>query len=161
MNIEIAAEFHAAAIASIQNDAARLAYAKIFPATSSAPTLADLERQWLTMITEPETVVLTVTEDEQVMGAVAVGANGDVPSGLLLSRLYVQPEGWGRGFGSVLHDEALAVARRRSSDINLWVLEANTKARGMYERRGWSLVPGRTLANDPPEIKDVLYQFEF
>ena len=43
-------------------------------------------------------------------------------------------------------------------DLNLWVLERNHRARRMYERRAWELVPGRCLPNDDPTVLDVLYQ---
>ncbi len=105
----------------------------------------------------------TVTDDtvgeDTVVGAVAVGPAGGIPTGLLLHKLYVDPERQGRGLGVALHDLALSRARERGAEaINLWVLEANTAARRLYERNGWRLVPGRTLANEPPSIVDVLYE---
>ncbi|MEM9561303.1 MAG: GNAT family N-acetyltransferase [Actinomycetota bacterium] len=102
---------------------------------------------------------VAVGPNDAVVGAVAVGPNDDVPTGLLLHRLYVDPGCQGRGLGVALHDLALArAARRGATAINLWVLEANATARSLYERHGWCLVPGPTLANEPPSIVDVLYE---
>lgn len=160
MRIERAWESDAAAAASIHSEAATLAFRSIFPSASVAPTPGDLRPEWLKLISEPESVVLKAVTAERVVGVVAVRPDAAVPSGQLLAKLYVLPEAWGAGVGSALHAEALAVARQRAEALNLWVLEQNGKARAMYERRGWLLVPGLTLANDPPEILDVLYQID-
>lgn len=55
-----------------------------------------------------------------------------------LYSLYVDPELWGRGHGSALHDAALGelVSRGYASAV-LWVLEDNAHARGFYLARGW------------------------
>jgi len=55
-----------------------------------------------------------------------------------LYSLYVDPELWGRGHGSTLHDAALGelVSRGYASAV-LWVLEDNAHARGFYLARGW------------------------
>ncbi|MBN4059684.1 GNAT family N-acetyltransferase, partial [Acidimicrobium ferrooxidans] len=75
------------------------------------------------------------------------------------SRLYVGPDHWACGIGGLLHDHAVAHARDLGAkELNLWVLEANTRAWAMYERRGWTLVAGFKLENEPPEIVDVLYE---
>lgn len=69
------------------------------------------------------------------------------------------PDRWGEGIGSLLHDAAIEIAASGTAGaINLWALEANTRARGMYERRGWQLVPGWTIPNRQPGVIDVLYQ---
>lgn len=78
---------------------------------------------------------------------------------MVLDRLYVHPTWWGKRIGSTLHDAAVeAAANHGAQALNQWVLEANTRARGFYQRRGWRLVPRWTLPNDPPSVVDLLYQ---
>jgi GNAT superfamily N-acetyltransferase len=69
--------------------------------------------------------------------------------------LHVVPSSWGQGIGSALHNDALTVLRTRGHvAAGLWVIEANERARGMYERRGWVLRPGMTKpAHGPAEVR--------
>ncbi len=162
-----------ATIGRIHAEAATLAYAHIFPADSPPPTPEALAGQWRTVLDDPdpraEILVATIPGEAadpavspgagSVVGALAVAPSPDVPTGLLLQRLYIDPAHQGLGIGATLHDHAIERVRRRGSPaINLWVLEANERARRIYEHRGWRLVPGRTLANEPPTVLDVLYQ---
>jgi ribosomal protein S18 acetylase RimI-like enzyme len=88
----------------------------------------------------------------------------DPRSGELLA-IYVHPERWGSGAGRALMETALAeVAARGWTEIRLWVLEDNARARGFYERFG--LVPDgerATFAVDrpggrrPAEVVEVRY----
>ena len=158
--IATAAARDAEAIGAVHLRSALTAYADIFPRSTPPPTSEQLTAQWQAMIGDPGARVLVARGDGAIVGAVALEAAPTVPSGLLLVGLYVDPDHWGRGIGSMLHDAAVADARLRSDGLNLWVLEANLVARAMYERRGWSLVPDRHLANEPPEIRDVLYQLD-
>ena len=148
-----------AAIAEIHCDAALTAYADIFPATSPWPSPASLTPSWIDLLNDASSDVFAASVGNDVCGAAVLRLDAAVPAGQLLTRLYVSPSRWGEGIGSQLHDHVLSVARKRSSElINLWVLERNERARGMYERRGWKLVPGRYLPNDPPSVRDVLYE---
>lgn len=82
-----------------------------------------------------------------------------MPSGLVLKRLYVEPALWGSDIGPLLHDWAIDhAAAGEVRGLNLWVLEANTRARRMYQSRGWRHVPGPTLPNDDPTIVVDLYE---
>ena len=75
-----------------------------------------------------------------------------------LLRLYVRPDHWNGGIGTRLHGHAMECARGRGAGaMNLWVLEENYRGRQMYEARGWQLIAGRYLLNEPPEVRDVLY----
>jgi GNAT superfamily N-acetyltransferase len=169
----------APALGALHRSAATVAYAHIFPADSEPPTAAELAAQWADAIDDDRGVVLVARSADgaapvdgpvgepvggpvgSLVGAVAVRPDDSVPSGWLLARLYVDPDHWSAGCGSALHDAALGwLGRRRPAveAVNLWVLAANHKARAFYQRRGWVLVPGFELANDPPEIVDVLYR---
>ncbi len=52
--------------------------------------------------------------------------------------LYVHPDLWRAGIGSALMTAALArLSGEGYAEATLWVFEANTRARGFYERFGW------------------------
>ncbi len=53
-----------------------------------------------------------------------------------LRHLAVHPDAWGRGLGS--EGLARAVAAIQPRRAVLWVLEANHRARALYERLGWT-----------------------
>ncbi len=160
LTIRPAAVFDVGEIAVVHCEAALAAFADIFPPTASKPTPASLRPRWEQLVADPTATVL-VAETTVLVGFVAVLLEPTVPSGMLLDRLYVHPRRWGTGIGSALHDAAVAIAVGLGADaMNLWVLEANTGARTMYERRGWRLVPGRTLQHDTRTVIDVLYQLD-
>ncbi|MBK5268455.1 MAG: GNAT family N-acetyltransferase [Acidimicrobiia bacterium] len=146
------------AITVVHCQAALVGFAEIFPPAATKPTPASLRPRWHELVTDPVASVF-VAETTSVVGCVVVREEPTVPSGVLLDRLYVHPDWWGNGIGSLLHDVAIDTAAALGHDaINLWVLESNQWAKGMYERRGWRRVPDRTLANEPDTVYDVLYQ---
>jgi GNAT superfamily N-acetyltransferase len=54
--------------------------------------------------------------------------------------LYVVPDAWGTGLGARLLTEGIERLRAMGVDRGeLWVAEANSRARRFYEREGWSL----------------------
>jgi GNAT superfamily N-acetyltransferase len=160
MRIRIANVDDVGAIAAVHCAAALSAYAHIFPRDAEAPTPESLAPEYAALVADPHATVY-VAEDADIIGCIALHAEADVPSGWLLSRLYVTPSKWRFGIGAELHDRVLDTARAcELATLHLWTLEANGRARAMYERRGWQLVPGRRLVNgdfDPP-IEDVLYE---
>jgi len=154
-----AAPAEALALARLHSAVVGHAYASMFPAGSPKPTPESLEASWSALLDDTTVSVLVAEAGHDLVGSVVLAPYDAAPSGLLLKRLHVDTAWWGRGVGGSLHDTALDVVRKRGADrINLWVLEHNGRARVMYERRGWRLVPGRTLANDVPSIVDVLYE---
>ena len=57
---------------------------------------------------------------------------------LELVSIYVLPEYWSRGVGSLLIDEVLKYALdNRYREVGLWVLDGNSKAIRFYERHGF------------------------
>lgn len=76
-----------------------------------------------------------------------------------LRRLYVEPDDWGRGTARVLHDAVLQRLRHDGfARAGLWVLEANRRARSMYERWGWSLVPGQVKGWPDLDVIEIRYE---
>ena len=155
-----ATEADAGRLAEIHRASAVAAYAGIFPPDAPPPTVEALTADWGALVVDAKAwVILAEAAAGGPIGVAALTVDRGAPAGILLKRLYVDPAHQGRGAGALLHDQVVAEATRRGHRaINLWVLEANDRARRMYERWGWQLVPGPTVANDPPSIVDVLYR---
>lgn len=85
----------------------------------------DVLARWALLLEDPE-VVVEVVEDE--FGLVALVAH----DGSTLRHLAVRPDHWGAGLGREAFARAEAAGARR-----LWVLEANERARRLYESLGW------------------------
>jgi GNAT superfamily N-acetyltransferase len=149
----------ATAVASVHATSAGVAYASIFPRAAPKPSIASLRPGWHSTLVDPDAVVFVAHEGDDVRAVIALVRDDAVTAGWRLTRLYVHPETWGKGMGRALHGIVLAEARVRGlTQLNLWVLEGNDRARAMYGRWGWRLVPGATLPNSIPEIFDVLYR---
>jgi len=90
----------------------------------------------------PPGSTVTVAElDGRLCGFAGAGPSRDddldPPVGELYS-LYVDPDSWGRGHGSALHDAALSgLTRGEFASAALWVLEGNARAQRFYQARGW------------------------
>ena len=62
-----------------------------------------------------------------------------VTGGALLSWLFTDPGEWGSGLAQGLHDSAIAAMRTAGhAEAELWVHDANGRARRFYERNGWT-----------------------
>ena len=161
MRIRVAGVDDVAAMAGVHCTAALNAYAHIFPRDAEPPTPVSLAPEYTALVTDPLAEIYVAEDDGIIVGCIAFHPGIDVPSGWLLSHFYVAPLRWRSGIGAALHDHLLGTARAHElTSLHLWTLEANDRARAMYERRGWQLVPGRRLVNgefDPP-IEDVLYE---
>ena len=57
-----------------------------------------------------------------------------------ISAIYVSPKKWGQGIGQELLSVAAGRAREKGfSEVTLWVLHANQRARKFYEKFGFVL----------------------
>ena len=71
------------------------------------------------------------------IGAEATSSGAAGPCGEIAS-FYVLPSEWRRGTGRRLGERAVAEARRREfSEVMVWVLETNARARSFYESLGF------------------------
>jgi ribosomal protein S18 acetylase RimI-like enzyme len=127
-------------LAGVQLAAALAGFAHIFPDSLPKPTQASLEAEWTASVDAPGRNVLAAVRDGRIVAGVVFGDFPELaPAGWgHLAKLYVLPDCAGQGIGGELHD--IAVARLCAAGYTklwMWVLEANTRARGMYERRGW------------------------
>ena len=137
-------------LAEIQREASVAAYPHIFPPELYPyPTEAVVER-WQEALADQEVTVL-VAEEGRPVGVVMCRPEW-------LDGLYVRPDRWGRGVGRALHDEVLARLRAAGYErCHLWVLEANDRARQLYERLGWRENGDTRVVPFPPNPIDVGY----
>ncbi|HZC99482.1 MAG TPA: GNAT family N-acetyltransferase [Actinomycetes bacterium] len=86
-----------------------------------------------------DAAVLVAEQDEAVVGFAVVGP-AEEPAGYgELYAINVDPHHWGSGAGWALLDAAhQALARLGFTDVVLWVLPGNDRARRFYERAGWT-----------------------
>ena len=87
-----------------------------------------------------ETPPLVAEADGRVIGFVSVGASRDDDAEGELFAIYVHPDHWGTGAGR----ELIAAGEERlrelgHSDVVLWVLDDNPRARRFYEVAGWKV----------------------
>jgi ribosomal protein S18 acetylase RimI-like enzyme len=96
---------------------------------------------------------------ERVIGYAGVGPERDPaapPDTGELYALFVHPDHWGTGAGRALTDAACDDLRAAGCrTVQLWVLEANTRARRFYARYGFTETPDRTHSslNNLPELR--------
>jgi GNAT superfamily N-acetyltransferase len=145
-------------MAVVQREAVVTGYAGMFPPEAPKPTVEQLRREWERALVEDGAMALVAEIGRDVVGTVHVRADPDFAGCGQLRRLNVVPSRWGEGIGGRLHDEALQLLTEAGFAVGgLWVLEDNGRARAMYERRGWSLVPGTTLEWPDLGVVEVRY----
>lgn len=83
--------------------------------------------------------VLVAEDDGAVVGFAAVGP-AEEPAGFgQLYAINVDPDHWGSGVGwALLAAAQAALARLGYTEVVLWVLPGNDRARRFYERAGWT-----------------------
>jgi GNAT superfamily N-acetyltransferase len=150
-------------LARVQLSSALTAFASIFPSSVPAPTLTGLESEWRALLVDGRQHTLVTELNRRVIGVVAFGQTetGRLGNGCVLRKLYVDPDWWGGGVGSLLHDHAVAGLRSMGcTDAHLWVLERNVAARRMYEARGWKLRPWTRSDWPGTGILELCYSLE-
>lgn len=107
----------------------------------------------------PREFVLVAEVDGRVAGFVsgrpASPEEDDDPARVACwESMYMAPEHLGSGVGQVLHDATLqAAAERGFSEVILFVFEANDRARGFFDKRGWTPDGGRRVSDDVAALR--------
>jgi GNAT superfamily N-acetyltransferase len=149
------------AMAALELHTALTAYAHIFPPDAAEPTVGRFERRWRERLAGQGLVLVAQPEGGQTRIVATVNGAVDAADARLghLQSLYVHPDWWGRGIGRRLHE---AVVDHLTSEslcwVALWVLEANTRARSMYERWGWTQTDARQTMW--PGVDEVGYRLD-
>jgi GNAT superfamily N-acetyltransferase len=122
------------------------AYRGVFPdEVLDGPELAvNRLRLWERLLGEPgpRTVDLVAEDDGgQIVGLLHAGPTRDDDGGpgtAEVVAIYASPDAWGTGAGRSLMSAALDRLRTAGfTDVTLWVLDANDRARRFYERAGF------------------------
>jgi L-alanine-DL-glutamate epimerase-like enolase superfamily enzyme/ribosomal protein S18 acetylase RimI-like enzyme len=104
---------------------------------------------WLGPLTgDGATTTVVALVDGEPAGFARYGPDPERPGGEAgyLAALYVDPRAGGRGVGRRLLGHALGELQRSGRpDVRLWVFEANTRARQLYERAGFRPDGARTV----------------
>ncbi|NDI46664.1 GNAT family N-acetyltransferase [Goekera deserti] len=140
----------AAGIAGVHVAGWRAGYRGLLPDALLAGLDVDRYRAgWTRLLSAPDPRSTTlVAERDGVVGFVqttpARDDDADPATTAELTTLYVHPDAWGTGAGRALTTAVLtAAATQGFTDVTLWVLHDNGRARRFYETGGW--VPdGRT-----------------
>ncbi|MDE3031198.1 MAG: GNAT family N-acetyltransferase [Acidobacteriota bacterium] len=87
----------------------------------------------------PRTIL--AVEGRRIVGFATWGhSRVDGQTGAEVLGLYVDPDHWGRGVGSLLRDAVITALRQWPiASAHLWVLEGNRRAQRFYFQRGWRL----------------------
>lgn len=135
----------AEALARVRIASWRAAYAGIVPAAVLDALDPDTETaRWRAAFTTPRPAWLRVAfagTPPLLTGFMVAGpARHDGETGLgEICAIYVDPAAQGMGIGRALLDAGMrGLAARGFAEAILWVFEANTPARGFYERMGWT-----------------------
>jgi ribosomal protein S18 acetylase RimI-like enzyme len=120
---------------------------------------ASIASSWTESIAAGRSRLYVALADDHVIGYAGVGPERDpaaAPNTGELYALFVHPAHWGSGAGRALTDAACTDLRGAGcTTVQLWVLEANTRARRFYTRYGFTDTGDRTRSslNDLPEIR--------
>ena len=149
-------------LTTLHRASAHTGFAHIFPSDAPPPSFEeDLDRWqfWLGEDWERGRRAYVALAETRAVGVVLAGPDPDDPGVGHLARLYVHPDSWGRGIGSRLYAVALRdLTDRGFTEVTLWVLEGNRRARDWYERLGWTQTEGRKTTYAPAYIDDVQYR---
>ena len=99
---------------------------------------------------------ITVAEkDKTSVGFLSYARRPDSSMGLI-SHLFVHPDYQGQGIGKRLLDDAI---HRFSPPFYLWCFEANTRARALYEARGFIITERTDGAHNDEKLPDIRYEW--
>jgi GNAT superfamily N-acetyltransferase len=117
---------------------------------------------WRKSVTAGRSRLYVAELDGRIAGYAGVGPERDPsapPTTGELYALFVRPDAWGAGLGRALTAAAVDDLRAHGCDrVNLWVLEANSRARAFYKQYGFVETADRTYSSlgDLPELRLVM-----
>ena len=155
----------APAIAEIQVNASRVAYAGIFSTVSPMMTVESRIPVWqdLIAVAGRQQRLLVAEQFAVICGYAHFGPTRDCSQGASpaaeLYSIYVTPERWRHGIGSGLLIRSMKMLGKAGfASCTLWVLAQNGNARRFYERHGWRSDETERPVDGP--ISEVRYRKE-
>jgi putative acetyltransferase len=138
---------------AIHRESVLTAYAHIFPPDRYTFPDDEMRAHWVEQLADGEANTVVAERDGRAIGFVVVSPGW-------LRNIFVVPSEWGRGAGSMLHDNAVELLRAEGAGAHLWVLEQNDQARAFYEHRGWRHDGERQPSDYPPHPPVLRYTLD-
>jgi GNAT superfamily N-acetyltransferase len=114
------------------------------------------EAHWRDRISRGGTFLAYLPDASASEPAGLIGGYQEDPATAELVSMYVRPRARGRGVGEALVATVIGWARNRNAtQVHLWVTEANSHARALYERCGFALTGERQPLPSDPSIGEV------
>lgn len=138
MQVRLARGTDALAVETVRVLGWRVAYRHILPPADLDALPIDPTR-WRQRLDTPPTgwTTFVAERDSAVVGFAAVGPSRDERGVGEVYAIYVDPAAWSCGAGRALIVRAEEQLAHAYAGATLWVLTANDRARGFYERAGW------------------------
>lgn len=117
----------------------------------------DVLARWALVLDADDTETWVLEDDDRTdAGGLAALVALDAGS---VRHLAVHPDRWGEGLASGLVGHALRRIAHLAPGVRaeLWCLEANHRARGLYERLGWRVTDDERRAPWPPYPRELRY----
>ena len=154
----------AAAIGRAHAEAWRVAYDGLFAAEWLESAVAERLQRWtvaLPHLLEGAGEVLVVEVGGAVVGFLHAGAADDGAVGVVFG-LYVHPDNWGSGAGTMLLSEGVGRLHAAGFDrVVLWTMKAAHQARTFYEHRGWEVTDATLMHDFGAGQERLLVQYAF
>lgn len=142
------------ALRDLEREANLVGLAHVFPPERYPFPDDDVLARWALVLDEPGARVLVRDAVDGTGGLDVLAAHDD----LSLRHLAVHPGLWGQGLASTAVDTVLRALHARGTTVaELWCLEANHRARRLYEHLGWSTTADRRPAPWPPYPTEQRY----
>lgn len=147
----------AASIESVHSQSREAAYrSHVAQWPPSGPDRDQRVARWESWLADPGIHCVVAQQGQEILGFVTVrgSTDDDLPSTRIaeMPTLYIAPDHWRRGLGSILCDVAVERARSLGFDaLVLWVLEINEPARAFYASVGFEPDGATRIDDGTPE----------
>lgn len=134
-------------LTALERAASLAALGHVFPPDAYPYPTDEVRARWVATLADPAVRVLLL-DDPLLPGVLAAFVAFDDTH---VRHLAVHPRRWGHGFGRRTLTEAVS----QMDAPRLWVLEANARARSVYEHLGWAPTGRSRQAEWPPYPTEV------
>lgn len=155
VNLRPAGEADLVALLDLERAAGLVAHREVFPPDRFDYPSEDVLARWRIVLEDPDVVVEVADlpgSGPDLLALVAYDPG-------TLRHLAVHPDHWGRGIASALVERVVRQQRASgASEVTLWVLAANARARALYERHGWERSGAQQESPWPPYPTELGYR---
>ncbi len=138
-----AAPADADALGEVHAESWRVAYAGLFEETFLERAAQERRHAWSSLLLTPwlrQTILLIAVADDRVVAFLHGGPSQDQRNAQEVFGFYAHPHAWGTGAaGELMARGVKCLAGSGDPVVVLWTLCEAHRARGFYEKSGWSL----------------------